>query len=50
MQARLTAVTEATAREGQSATPSDVLAEVRRLGLWTPGEAAVILRADRDGR
>jgi plasmid stability protein len=30
-------------------TPAEVLAEVRKLGLTTPGEAAAIIRADRDG-
>jgi antitoxin FitA len=30
-------------------TPSEVLAEVRKLGLNSPNEAAEIIRADRDG-
>jgi plasmid stability protein len=30
-------------------TPAEVLAEVRKLGLNTPDEAAAIIRADRDG-
>jgi antitoxin FitA len=30
-------------------TPSEVLAEVRKLGLNSPDEAADIIRADRDG-
>jgi hypothetical protein len=35
-------------REEQPSTPADVLADVRRLGLETPAEAASIVRADRD--
>jgi hypothetical protein len=44
------AIIEAAAQEGQPATPTEVLAEVRRLGLRTPGEAADLIRNDRDGR
>jgi plasmid stability protein len=50
LQGELLAIIEAAAREEQPATPADVLAEVRRLGLRTPGEAAALIRADRDGR
>src|ERR1700677_3611115 len=32
----------------QSSPPAEILTEVRRLGLRTPGEAAALIRADRD--
>lgn len=35
--------------EDRAATPAEVLAEVRLLGLSTPAEAAALVRADRDG-
>ena len=50
LQGELLAIIEAAAREEQPATPADVLAEVRRLGLRTPSEAAALIRAGRDGR
>ena len=50
LQGELMAIIEAAVREGRPATPAEILAEVRRLGLRTPSEAAGIVRADRDGR
>jgi len=50
LQGELLAIIEAAVREDQPATPADVLAEVRRLGLRTPSEAAALIRADRDRR
>jgi plasmid stability protein len=50
LQGELLAIIEAAAQEGQPATASEVLAEVRRLGLQTPSEAVAIIRNDRDGR
>jgi plasmid stability protein len=50
LQGELLAIIEAAAREDQPASPADVLAEVRRLGLQTPSEADVLIRADRDSR
>ena len=50
LQGELLAIIEAAAREDLTATPADILAEVRRLGLRTPAEAVAIVRADRDGR
>jgi plasmid stability protein len=38
----------AAVRDASRATPADILAEVRRLELKTPNEAAAILRAERD--
>jgi hypothetical protein len=31
-------------------TPEEVLSKVRQLGLSTPGDAAAMVREDRDGR
>jgi plasmid stability protein len=50
LQGELMSIIEAAAREEAPATPADVLADVRRLGLTTPSEAAQIVRADRDAR
>ncbi len=50
LQGELLAIIEAAVREDQPATAADILAEVRRLGLQTPGEAAALIRADRDHR
>jgi plasmid stability protein len=48
LQGELLDIIENATREGQPATPAEVLAEVRRLGLETPGEAVAIVRASRD--
>jgi antitoxin FitA len=50
LQGELMAIIEAAARDGQPSGPAEILAEVRRLGLRTPSEAAGIVRADRDAR
>lgn len=50
LQGELMAIIEAAVRENRPARPADILAEVRRLGLQTPSEAAAIVRADRDAR
>ena len=50
LQGELLAIIEAAAAEDQRSTSIEVLAEVRRLGLRTPSEAAALIRADRDGR
>ena len=50
LQSELLAIIEAAAREEGPATPSEILAEVRKLGLATPSETAGWVRADRDGR
>ena len=50
LQGELLAIIEAAVREDRRATPAEILAEVRRLGLRTPSEAAALVRADRDGR
>jgi plasmid stability protein len=46
----LSILQEAAYSSSRPLTPTDVLAEVKRLGLRTPAEAAAIVRADRDGR
>jgi plasmid stability protein len=48
LQGELMAIIEAAVDEAAAATPASILAEVRRLGLRTPSEAAAIVRADRD--
>jgi plasmid stability protein len=48
LQGELLAIIEDATREDQPSTPGEILAEVRRLGLETPGEAASIIRANRD--
>jgi plasmid stability protein len=50
LQGELMAIIEAAVQEDLPARPADILAEVRRLGLNTPSEAAAVVRADRDGR
>jgi plasmid stability protein len=50
LQGELLAIIEEAVRRPRRLTPKEVLAEVRRLGLETPAEAAAIIRADRDGR
>ena len=50
LRGELLAILEAAANESWSTTPAEVLAEVQRLGLHTPSEAAGLVRADRDRR
>jgi plasmid stability protein len=50
LQGELLAILEEAARPQEALTPSDILAEVRRLGLTTPAEAAAMVRADRNDR
>jgi len=50
LQGELMAIIEAAVREDRPASPAEILAEVRRIGLHTPSEAAGIIRADRDAR
>ncbi len=44
------AIIEAAVQPGRALAASDILAEVRRLGLRTPAKAVSIIRAERDGR
>jgi plasmid stability protein len=48
LQGELLAIVEEAVRPTGHLTPEEVLAEVRRMGLRTPAEAAAIVRADRD--
>jgi len=50
LQGELLAIIEEAVRQPARLTPREVLAEVWRLGLETPAEAAAIIRADRNGR
>ena len=50
LQGELMAIIEAAVSEDRPSTPAEILADVRRLGLRTPAEAAGIVRADRDAR
>ncbi len=50
LQGELLAIVEAAAREEARASPAEVLARVRALGLRTESDSAAIVRADRDGR
>ena len=50
LQGELLAIIEAAVDGDGPATPAEILAEVRKLGLSTPQEAADLVRADRDGR
>jgi plasmid stability protein len=50
LQGELLAIIEEAVRPPARLTPSDVLAEVRRLGLETPADAVGIIRTDRDDR
>ncbi len=49
LQGELLAIIEAAVAQDGPATPAEILAEVRRLGISTPSESADIVRADRDG-
>lgn len=50
LQGELLAIIQEAVREPHRLTPEEVLAEVRRLGIQTPSEAAALIRADRDER
>ena len=50
LQGELMAIIEAAVREDRPARPADILTQVRQLGLQTPSEATMIVRADRNAR
>ena len=50
LQGELLSIIEAAAREDRPATPAELLAEIRRLGVHTPSESVSLIRADRDAR
>ena len=50
LQGELLAIIEEAVRTERTLSPSEALAEVRRLGLRTPSDSAEIVRADRDRR
>ena len=49
LQGELLSIVESAARAERIWSPAEALAEVRRLGVITPGESAQMVRADRDG-
>jgi antitoxin FitA len=48
LQGELMAIIEEAVRPGARLTPHEYLAEIRKLGLKSPNEAAAMVRADRD--
>jgi plasmid stability protein len=50
LQRELLAIIEDAARSEPTATPHEILAEIRRLGLAAAGEATAMIRANRDSR
>jgi plasmid stability protein len=50
LQGELMAIIEEAVRDEAPVSPGEVLAEVQRLGLRTPSEAAQMVREDRDDR
>jgi antitoxin FitA len=50
LQGELMAILEEAAWRENRLTPLEVLREVRRIGLETPGEATAMIREDRDRR
>jgi len=48
LQGELLAIIEEAVRPEPMLSPGEVLAEVRRLGVRTPAESAVIVRGDHD--
>jgi antitoxin FitA len=50
LQGELLAIIEEAVQAEQDLSPRELLAEVRRLGVRTPGDAVAIIRADRDRR
>jgi hypothetical protein len=49
-QDRLMGIPEGAVSAARPLTPDKLVAKVRRLGLSTSGEAAAMIRKDRDGR
>jgi antitoxin FitA len=49
LQGELLAIIEAAVQDDGPASAAEILAEVRRLGVRTPAEAAALIRSDRDG-
>ncbi len=50
LRGELIAIIEAAVQGEPATSPAAILAEVRQLGLWTPSEAASILRGNRNDR
>ncbi|MCL5965750.1 MAG: Arc family DNA-binding protein [Deltaproteobacteria bacterium] len=50
LQGELLAILEDAVQHDERLSPVDILQQVRRLGLRTPGESARMIREDRDAR
>ena len=50
LQGELLAIIKEAARTDRPRTPHELLAEIRRLGLHSPGDSTSIIRQDRDSR
>lgn len=50
LQGEMLAILEEALDKRRKKTPAEILAEVRRLGLSTPSESAILIRESRDGR
>jgi antitoxin FitA len=50
LQGEMMVILEEAVRAPDRLTVDQVLAEVRRIGVATPAEAAAMIRSDRDGR
>lgn len=48
LQGELLAIIEDAVSADQELTPAELLTEIRRLGLRSPGDSAAIVRAERD--
>ena len=48
-QEQLFTIVDMAVQDSDPAIPAAILAEVRRLGVSTPGEATTLIRANRDG-
>lgn len=50
LQGELLSILDEAVRQDEKLAPADLLKEIRRLGLRTPGESAKIIREERDAR
>lgn len=50
LQGELLAILEEAVQQEKRLTPTDILKEIRKMGLHTPGESARMIREERDAR